>query len=295
MRRLLVLVIGLCSLFPCPFLVRHVAAQKIVKVCGEYTYYAEGNQSPNEAKRLALEGARLDALAREFGTVITQSTMQQETAVGGDEQTYFSQLNATEVKGEWLEDVQDPVYEVNYVQDMLVVKCKVCGRAQPLSNEAVDFIAQVLRNGTEAKFADVHFRSGDDFFLRFQSPTDGYVAVYLVDDTPTAYCLLPYGDDSDGQQAVIHNREYVFFSEDKAVEEKAAVDEYTLTCAKEVERNQVYVIFSPRPFTKAVDNRVSETLPRQLGFEEFSKWLVKSRKRDARMGVKVMHIEINKE
>lgn len=295
MRIVLVLFIGLWLLSPCSLLIQNVNAQKAVKVCGEYTFYAEGNQSLNEAKKLALDGARLDALAREFGTVITQSTLQQETAVGGEEQSYFSQLNASEVQGEWLEDVQEPVYEVNFVQDMLVVKCRVCGRAQPFSNEAVDFMAKVLRNGTDAKFADVHFRNGDDFFLLFQAPTDGYMAVYLIDNTPTAYCLLPYGDDSDGQQLVKHNREYVFFSQDKAFEEKANVDEYTLTCEAEVERNQVYVIFSPHPFTKAVDSRVNEALPRQLSFEEFSKWLVKTRKRDTKMGVKVMHIEIKKE
>lgn len=268
-----------------------LCAQRVQKVCGEYTYYAEGNQSSNDAKRIALEAAKLQAIANEFGTVITQSTVQKETAINGAESSYFSQLSASEVKGEWIEDIGEPTYEISFVQDMLVVKCKICGRARELSNEAVDFTATVLRNGTETKFADVNFWNGDDMFLQFRSPADGYVAVYLVDETPTAYCLLPYMSNTKGQQPVKHNEEYIFFSPAQAPKGEQ-IDEYTLTCADDIERNQIYVIFSPKPFTKALDTQVDDGLPRQLSYEDFSRWLSTCRKRDSKMGVKVMHIEI---
>lgn len=270
-----------------------LCAQRVQKVCGEFTYYAEGNQSANDAKHAALEAAKLQAIANEFGTVITQSNVQKETSTNGEESTYFSSLSASEVKGEWIEDIGEPTYEISFVQDMLVVKCKVCGRAREISNEAVDFTATILRNGTEAKFADVNFHNGDDMFLLFRSPSDGYVAAYLIDETPSAYCLLPYMNNARGQQAVKHNQEYVFFSPAKAPKGEQ-VDEYTLTCSNEIERNQVYVIFSPKPFTKALDSQVDDGLPRQLSYEDFSRWLSTCRKRDSKMGVKVMHIEIKK-
>lgn len=270
-----------------------LCAQRVQKVCGEFTYYAEGNQSANDAKHAALEAAKLQAIANEFGTVITQSNVQKETSTNGEESTYFSSLSASEVKGEWIEDIGEPTYEISFVQDMLVVKCKVCGRAREISNEAVDFTATILRNGTEAKFADVNFHNGDDMFLLFRSPSDGYVAAYLIDETPSAYCLLPYMNNARGQQAVKHNQEYVFFSPAKAPKGEQ-VDEYTLTCSNEIERNQVYVIFSPKPFTKALDSQVDDGLPRQLNYEDFSRWLSTCRKRDSKMGVKVMHIEIKK-
>lgn len=271
-----------------------LCAQRVQKVCGEYTYYAETSQSLNDAKRAALENARLQALANEFGTVISQSNAQKETSLNGEENSYFFSLSASEVKGEWIEDVEEPVYDVSFVQDMLVVKCKVCGKAREFSNEAVDFTAIVLRNGTEAKFADTNFHTGDDMFLQFRSPADGYVAVYLIDETPVAYCLLPYMNNGNGQQSVKHNKEYVFFSPAKASEDTDGVDEYTLTCGNEIERNQIYVIFSPKPFTKALDSQMNEGLPRQLSYEDFSKWLATCRKRDTKMGVKVIHIEIKK-
>lgn len=270
-----------------------LCAQRVQKVCGEYTYYAEGNQSANEAKRSALETAKLQAIANEFGTVISQSTLQKETSIDGKESSYFSQLSAIEVKGEWIEDINEPIYEISFVQDMLVVKCKICGRVRELSNEATEFTATLLRNGTDCKFADANFHSGDDMFLFFRSPADGYVAVYLIDETLTAYCLLPYMNNAKGQQPVKHNEEYIFFSSAKA-RKGELIDEYTLTCNNEIERNQVYVIFSPKPFTKALDNQLDKGLPRQLGYESFSRWLTTCRKRDPKMGVKLIHIEIKK-
>lgn len=269
-------------------------AQRVKQVCGEYTYYAEGNESLNQAKLKALEGARLQALAHEFGTIISQNTMMSEIVSNNQEQSYFSQLSSTEVKGEWIADTDEPEYEVKFIDDMLVVACYACGKARELSNEAADFEALVLRNGTEAKFADTHFRNGDDMFLQFRSPINGYVAVYLVDETPTAYCLLPYIDNAEGQQPVKHGRRYVFFSPDKDGKTDCEVDEYTLTCSNDIERNRLFVIFSPEPFTKALDSQLSDALPRQLSYEDFSKWLSNCRKRDKKMGVKVMYIEIKK-
>ena len=156
-------------------------------------------------------------------------------------------------------------------------------------------MAKVLRNGIEAQNESEIFRSGDDMFLSFQSPTDGFIAVYLIDETPTAYCLLPYRKDGDGQQPIKHGEKYIFFSPKYDVNHPDIVDEYTLTCNKEEEHNQIYVIFSPKPFTKALDNQVKETIPRELDYEAFTKWLGNCRKRDKQMGVVIKNINIKGE
>ena len=270
-----------------------LCAQKVQRVSGKYTYYAEGNETPNQAKIKALQGAKLDALAREFGTLISQDTYSEETANNGDESSHFSQLTLSEVKGEWIEDDAEPEYSIEYVQDMLVVRCKVSGKAREISNESTEFEALVLKNGTEKKNEDVHFKHGDDLFPRFRPPVDGYVAVYFIDETPTAYCLLPYMSNSSGQQQVKHGEDYVFFSP-KISKTAGEVDEMILTCDKDVEHNRIYILFSPNPFTKALDSETSETQPRQLAYEDFSKWLGKNRRRDPKMGMKVVRIEVRK-
>lgn len=269
-----------------------LSAQSMRKVCGESTYYAESSESLDEAKLAALQAARVQALAEAFGTVVSQNTISQETLSDGSESAYFTQLNTNEVRGEWIENSGEPVYEVSLVDGMLVVKCSVCGMARELTNRAVEFQALVLRNGTDSRFAGTDFKNGDDLFLEFEAPIDGYVAVYLLDASRTAYCLLPYGQDADGQQEVKGGKKYVFFSPAHHLEKKVPVDEYVLTCNGNMEVNQLYVVFSPNPFVKPLDGQARMGLPRQLGFEDFSKWLGRSRKRDPEMGLQVMNLKV---
>lgn len=55
----------------------------------------------------------------------------------------------------------------------------------------------------------------------------------------------------------------------------------TMTCSREIEYNDIYIIFSPNAFTKVNTNESTEdVLPRQLSFEDFQKWLVKLSKTD---------------
>lgn len=271
-----------------------VSAQRTQKVEGEYTYYASNNESMATAKAKAQEYARNQAIGKAFGTVISQVTSQTESYDDGEEHTHFAQLSQTEVKGEWMEDTRNPEYTVEIIDDDIVIHCKVYGLAREHSNKTVDFEAIVLRNHPELKDANTLFKNGDDMYLYFESPATGYVAVYLVDEEQKAYCLLPYRHDSDGQQKVSGGEEYIFFSTDKATEEKRIVDEYYLPTDKAIERDKIYVIFSRKSFTKAVDHQNREGIPRELSYQDFQQWLGRQRANDPEMGVKVIHIEITK-
>lgn len=280
-----------------------VMQAQVKKVSGTYTYYGDPNMSIKDVRAAAIENARVQALAKEFGTMITQNTLQQENLKGVDEQSSFMQLNTAEVKGEWLEDLEEPkILREELANGMLIIEAKVYGRARAISNEAIDFETLTLRNGTEKRFADTRFKEGDDLFLYFKAPSDGFVAVYLVDEQQNAFCLLPYGGDNDGQQPVVHDKEYVFFSPQHQYDvPKGNIDEMTMTCGDErFERNQLYVIYSPNSFTKAVDEKGKQIsndlqLPRQLSFKNFSQWMSKCCARDKQMNRKVIHLLINKE
>jgi len=275
---------------------------QVKRVSGTYTYYGDPHMSVKEVRAAAIENARVQALAREFGTLLTQNTVQQETMTGGGESTSFMSLNEAEVKGEWLEDLDEPeILREELVDGMLVVEARVSGRARAISSEAVDFETLTLRNGREKRFADTGFREGDDLFLYFRAPADGYVAVYLVDEQQQAYCLLPYGADGDGQQPVEHGREYVFFSKDRHGDTPSGiVDELTMTCAGEgIEHNRIYVLYSPNAFTKAADRQGAALhdglrLPRELSFRDFSRWMSRLCGRDRQASRKVIHISVKK-
>ena len=269
-------------------------AQKTERVTATYTYYAPEHVSIEEARRVALQRAQLQAIADAFGTIVTQTNATTVKNENGKSDVSLLSLGASEVKGEWLRTDGEPEYEIAYEDGMLAVTVRVKGVIRGIVNAAVDFQAYVLCNGTEDRFEQDRFRNGDDLYLSFQSPVDGYLTVYLLDAEGTAYCLLPYRGDTGGRVAVKGNRRYVFFSvDDVPAEERGMVDEYMMTCGNREELNQIYVIFSPQLFTKAVDYAGEGVQPRELPYEEFQQWLFNCRKQDREMRVEVKHIVIS--
>lgn len=263
-----------------------VFSQKMKTVEGEYTYHAPENVTLEEAKRIALDRAKIQALADAFGTIVSQTNATHVQNRNGSSDIDFLSIGGSEVKGEWIETVGEPQYNISYEQGMLVVKVSVKGKAREIVSVQIDIKAKVLRNGTEDKFESDEFRDGDDLYLSFVSPVSGYLAVYLVDAEQKAYCLLPYRSQTDGIYKVEANRRYVFFNIKEApLQERPYVDEYVMTCSRSSEYNQIYVIFSPQSFAKAADNTSSETLPGELNYKELQKWLTKYRKKDKSMNV----------
>ena len=57
-------------------------AQRTKSISGEYTFVSDGDISLSEAKRIAAERARIEALASEFGTTINQTNTTQTQNIG---------------------------------------------------------------------------------------------------------------------------------------------------------------------------------------------------------------------
>lgn len=270
-------------------------AQKTKKVHGEYIYHAPENVSIEQARQTALSRAQIQALGDEFGTVVAQHNATLMNNTNGSTHTDFTSLSSSDVKGEWLETIGEPKYEISYEQGMLVVKCSVTGKARAIVAKQNNYVAKILCNGIEDRNESENFKSGDDLYLAYQSATKGYLAVYLIDDNKNAYCLLPYQSSKDGKVEVDANTRYVFFNQKTAqpLFNSSDVDEYTMTCDKASETNYIYIISSPNPFIKAIDNAV-EGLPRELKYDDFQKWLSKNRTADKDMQVEIKTIVVKK-
>ena len=270
-------------------------AQKTKKVHGEYIYHAPENVSIEQARQTALSRAQIQALGDEFGTVVAQHNATLMNNTNGSTHTDFTSLSSSDVKGEWLETIGEPKYEISYEQGMLVVKCSVTGKARAIVAKQNNYVAKILCNGIEDRNEGENFKSGDDLYLAYQSATKGYLAVYLIDDNKNAYCMLPYQSSKDGKVEVDANTRYVFFNQKTAqpLFNSSDVDEYTMTCDKASETNYIYIISSPNPFIKAIDNAV-EGLPRELKYDDFQKWLSKNRTADKDMQVEIKTIVVKK-
>ena len=222
-------------------------AQKVQKVTATYTYHAPENVTLEEAKRTALDRAKIQAIADAFGTLVTQSNSTIIKNTNGESSLDFVSIGGSDVKGEWIETIGEPRYDINFTDHNLIIKCYVTGKAREIASAKIEFVAKTLRNGTDNRFEDVNFRNGDDLYLYFLSPISGYLAAYLFDEmAQTVYCILPYKSQTFSAYPIEANKEYVLFSKkDADKSERAIVDEYTLSCENNKEFNTLYILFSP--------------------------------------------------
>ena len=267
-------------------------APKAVALIGQATYYDNGHHSKVECMKLAAEQARIDALAREFGTIVSQDIVQTDRIRTGRETNDVLAVSMTEVKGEWLGDTEEPRYEFSYDNDRnMVVSCTVKGTARAITNEAVSFETTALRNGIHSANADTRFRDGDDMYLYFLGSTDGYLTVWLEDESRTVYNLLPYPRDPKSEVRVKRYQEYTFFNSSLGKGMFGPEEELILTAPDETEYNRIYVVFSPNPYSRPAMS-ADAGLP-SLPSADFSKWLMRMRRNDPKMGVKAINLEIS--
>lgn len=284
-KRCIVLIILLFPLF--------VFAQKRENVKGEYTFVVPKDMSINEAKKVALERAKIDALSKEFGTTLSQDNTTISSGEDKDSETSFYFLGTSSVKGEWIETIGEPKYTTRYENDMFIITVNVAGKAREIIDAKIDVDAKILRNGIEDRFESSAFKDGDDLFVSFASPADGYLSIYLVNQENKAYCLLPYISNKEGKTKINAGERHLFFSA-RDVDANVAhlVDEYNLSCEGEIKYNTLYFIFSTNEFTKALDVHSDKSRPRQLSLEKFDKWLVdlKTKSTDVQLIKKTIHI-----
>lgn len=276
------------------------SAQKTLTASGDYTFYGPTDITPEQAKLIALERAKAQIIADNFGTVVGVNNSTFTENRGGQGSVTFLSLGDSEIKGEWLETIGDPVFSITYESNFQVVKVHLTGKIRELSTARIQFASSILRNGTSDKFESDEFRAGDDIYVSFTSPVSGYVAIFLYDRNGISR-LLPLKYQKDGSFKVESGERYVFFEKRSKIysaKENRYVEntfsEYVLTCIGEMEINRLYVVFSPNKFARPLDN-VSfehEDMPASLSFEAFQKWLSKSRRQDVDMSVKITDIVV---
>lgn len=292
MKRVLFLVLIL-SVVTIPHLLQ---AQSVRNVTSEYDYVMPETVSLSEAKRIAVERAKIKAIEDEFGSVVYQNNHTSVKNRSGESTIDFLSIGGSDVKGEWLKDLAEPTTEMIERDGVLVIRASVKGKAREIVRAKIDIQTKILRNGITAQDESDTFINGNNIYMLFKSPRNGFLTVYLLGENGDAYSLLPYQRSLNGVFEVKKDHEYILFDIDSASKENQdEIDEYTLTANKKSEVNYLYIIFSPNEFTKASDNGGGELIPRSLTFDEFQKWLTKNRNVDAEMQVLSRSIEIRAE
>ncbi len=251
----------------CFGVIAHFAhSQRTATVCGEVDYIMPETQTIAEAKRTAINQARLKAIADEFGTIVSQTSTTAMHNTDGKSSTSFNSYSENEVRGLWISDTKEPEVSIKYRNEMTIIHAEVCGKAREQKQSSVEIQVKTLNKGIESTL----FKNNDRFSVSFKSAASGYVAVFLrEDDTETVYVMMPY-DDSDGNaREVKSNKEYIFLCTKDP--EYPYEEETILTTSKTVENNTLIVVFSQKKFHISLNNK-GEFVP-EVENAKFQKWL----------------------
>lgn len=287
------------SLFLFLLLACAVNGQRTKNVCGETDYVVPETQTLAEAKRTAVARARIQALADEFGTIVTQTNTTAMHNVNGESKSSFNSYSENDVRGVWVEDTKEPEMKISYKNDMMVIHAKVCGKARELKTAPVELEIQTLsygyHNGNENPnrkgYETTQFNNGDFFGVRFKAPIKGHVAIFLRDDnTETVYTQLPYVGSDGYAREIKANKSYIFLSnEDPAFPYKTTT---ILTTERKIETNTLIVVFSKNPFHLSLSHQ-GEWFP-EIELPKFQKWLHGLRAHDESVQVQEIVLTIKK-
>ena len=268
-------------------------AQRTVTVNGTYTYIVGDNDdiSLREAKVKCLELAKAEAIKAEFGEMITSDVIDTNLETNGEAtSSFFWENTVAMAKGDWLGDTKSPELDIEYKDGKLVFKAEVWGKVREIVQAKTDLKWNIMKEILGQKSETTSFVSGERIFVRFRSPSDGYVAVYLIVGDDETSCLLPYRKDPSGMFKVRNGKEYIFFDKD----EDPRASFYKLSTLHEKEANQLVVIYSPNPFAKCTDITGDARHPNSLSTHDFQKWLLKCQRADRDMVVAKKWVTIRK-
>ena len=259
-----------------------VQAQKIVRASGSAQVRQERNMTFEDATNLAIEKAKINAIESVFGTYVEQQTdMTIEDGI-----TSYNIIGTTRVKGEWIETINDPqIKTINRKedskfgkQDVIYVKCNIKGKVRKVRPRAM--LKYEILNSPNVQSRSSDFIEGEQLYLYFKSPVDGFLSIFLEDDE-AVYRLLPYANMRSDNKNGVHIQSdigYLFFSPDHNSFTKSLADEMIMTLTKDrVEYNYVYIVFSHEKYIKPSLQKSHQThdkiIPASLSHHEFESWI----------------------
>jgi len=269
-------------------------SQNTIDVCGEYTYYTTESTSIEEAKRLALERAKIQAIADEFGTRVSQSAATSISTTNNKSDTHFFMIGTSDVNGEWIETIGEPSYSVKFEFPILIVNCKIKGKIRQILQPEIELVAKTLKNGLTSNFESTDYMDGDDLYVQFRSSVSGNILIFLVQGN-TVYRLLPYKRNKIREYAIEAGKDYIFFSKSFVnSEERSIVDEYELYADREIDSANILILYTPNAIGMTDVNELIFDEPPSMDIDTFNRWFVKRRSKDKYSRVLMIPLTIRK-
>lgn len=259
---------------------------KEVTVEGSCDMVMTADMTEAEAVETAIREAKVEALARQFGTIISSETWSEISEDSSRLSESFYQSGMTLVKGEWIRDIQSPeVVKSICANGDIMISVTVKGKARAIESLPLDLNVYTSLPG--AHIPQNSFRNDTRFTVNFKSPEDGHIAIYLGDEEGDICRLLPFSRQSESSTRVEAMKDYEFFTSQEGDEEQ-----YRFLTFKPRERNTLYIIYAGHEFPRPVDIYNSERNLRMLKRNAFLDWIGRLRSIDKSVQVETLHIEI---
>jgi len=277
-----------------------IYAQKEVKTDGEFQTELNSNESKDQAKKRAKEGAIINALEKAFGSAVFQgNSMYVKNSSSGsltETKTGFNTIADVFVKGEVIEELNVVYEEIPFTkkkgretENGIEIKCEVKIRAREYFEPEANFNTFTLSCTDTTRCKTTAFHKNEPFYLYFEALENGYISVFL-DDNETSSILFPYSTRRDrffNGYPVKANTSYLLFSTEKKhqFDNTIVTDELVWDTRENLEK--LTVIFSPSLFQLPdLMKQNSKGLPEIIPSVDFNKWLISLRKKNKNIQIK---------
>ena len=289
-------------------LVNYAYGQKIHVVSATAVVKVEDHLSREATREMAREQAKHQALEARYGTFISKDS-RVEIEEGS---TAVSIIGASQVKGEWLETIKETFKEETRrvktgsgVRQEIWITCNIKGKVREITNPSIGFDFLPL-NCPDMNCAEENFDNMSQFYLYFKTPVDGYLSVFLADDKQ-AYRILPYNEMPEKyihNVPVVADRDYIFFNPVRSADYFEGfpyyfTDEIMLDTEEDQTAYQLYVILSPKPYTKPILEDEIELPgdyknPKYIPREDFENWVRNNRMVDTEFFYQTSNLKVKK-
>lgn len=258
-------------------------AQKVKTESGTAQLKIEKTMSKEAALLKVEELAKINAIENAFNTYVEQEA--NVTVISG--KSDFRIIGTTKVKGEWIETLEKKLSEDTreevgqYGKEKTIwITCTIKGRIKEATPKAsVEF---TTLSCPKLNCRSTTFVSGEQLYLQFKSPLDGYLSIF-IDDGNTVNRLLPYSSSENSSSVKVKaDKNYIFFAKNDDNPEFGSPDEVELYTLKYKEYNTLYIIFSEVNYFKPILNKEKFAdngylLPKSLIKTRFEEWISKNR------------------
>ena len=254
------------------------SAQKIIDATGSYTIELSRTKTMEETELLCIEQAKLFAIAAEFGTVVSETTISNIKDENGKVDDQFTVLSRTTVKGEWVVDTAAPEIQWVCQNSLLSVTVTVNGKIRGLSKSGKSNVNFYTCTNASPDVEKYTFKEGENLYASFQSSKDGYLSLFYVDySSMTIQRLLPAnsGDNLDALQ-INADQKYILFDRKLAYKygwvSQSSELELTLPVGKTSATDELVAVFTEEPYSKPLLQSSKAGLS-ELQFSDFENWL----------------------